>query len=117
MKICRLSSTISLHQTLTYRKILLICTIYESYDDDEADCWEDSVSFGAQHNLNVGSVEQPWTKYLETAPDDENTPLLSSFPNYLSFMEMGCAESLKAYLDILDLHVHAEFAKKTKIIE
>jgi hypothetical protein len=34
--------------------------IYESYDDDEADCWEDSVSFGAQHNLNVGSVEQPW---------------------------------------------------------
>jgi hypothetical protein len=32
-------------------------------------------------------------------------------------MEMGYAESLKAYLDILDSHVHLEFAKKTKIIE
>ena len=90
--------------------------IYESYDD-EGDCWEDSVSFDAHHNLNVRSVEQLWTNYLETAPEDENTPLPSSFPDYLSFMEMVYAESLKAYLDILDSHVHSEFAKKTKIME
>ena len=92
---------------------------YESYGYDEAeDCWEDSVSFGgAQHNLNVGSVEQPWTVYLETAPEDENTPLPSSFPDYLSFMEMGYKESLKAYLDVLESHVHSEFAQRTKIME
>ena len=60
--------------------------IYESYGYDESDCcWEDSVSFGgAQHNLNVGPVEQPWTVYLETAPEDKDTPLPSSFPDYLS---------------------------------
>ena len=65
----------------------------------------------------MGSVERPCTKYLESAPEDENTPLPSSFPDYLSFIEMGYAESLKAYLDFLDSHVHSEFAKKTKIIE
>ena len=64
----------------------------------------------------MGSVEQPWTKYLETASEDENTPLPSSFPDYLSFMEMGYAESFKVYI-ILDSYVHSEFAKKTKIIE
>jgi hypothetical protein len=70
-----------------------------------------------QHNLNVGSVEQPWTKYLETAPEDENTPLPSSFPDYLLFMEMGYKESLKAYLDVLESHVHSKFAQRTKIME
>ena len=72
---------------------------------------------GLQDNWNVGSVEQPWTVYLESAPEDENTPLPSSFPDYLSFMEMGYAESLQAYLNVLESHVHSEFAKRTKIME
>ncbi len=38
----------------------------------------------------MGSAEQPWTKYLETASEDENTPLPSSFPDYLSFMNGLC---------------------------
>ena len=77
--------------------------IYESYDD-EGDCWEDSVSFDAHHNLYVRSVEQLWTNYLETAPEDENTPSSSSFPDYLSFMEMVYAESLK-HLWIFWIHM------------
>ena len=51
-------------------------------------------------------MEQPWTVYLETAPEDD-----------LSFMEMGYAESLKVYPDVLESHVNPEFAKKTKIME
>ena len=47
--------------------------------------------------------------------EDENTPLLSSFPDFLSFMEMGYTESLQAYLDVLEYHVHSEYAKKTEI--
>jgi hypothetical protein len=61
---------------------------YESCGYDEAeDCWEDSVSFGGtQHNLNVGSVEQPWTVYLETAPEDENEYPFTVFFSGLSFV-------------------------------
>jgi len=62
MTICRLSSTTARHSDsdLSEDSLDMNDEIYELYDDDEADCWEDSVSFGAQHNLNVGSVEQPW---------------------------------------------------------
>ena len=40
------------------------------------------------------------------------------FSEFVSFMEMDYKESLKAYLDVLESHVHSEFAqKKTKIME
>ena len=86
------------------------------YDEDD---FVESLGFDGgnqNHNSNIGSVGQPWTVYLETAPEDENTPLPSSFPDFLSFMEMGYAESLQAYLDVLESHVHPEFAKKTEIM-
>ena len=47
----------------------------------------------------IGLFEQPWTVYLDTAPEDQNTSLPCSFPDYLSFMEMDYKESLNAYLD------------------
>jgi hypothetical protein len=67
--------------------------------------------------LNIRTVEKPWTVYLETVPENEDTPLPSSFPDFLSFMEMGYTESLQAYLDALESHVHPEFAKKTEIMQ
>ena len=94
--------------------------VHETYHEyDEEDDWAEGLAYdgGQHHNLNVGSVEQPWTVYLEAAPEDENTPLPSSFPDFLSFMGMGYAESLKAYLDVLESHVNPDFAKKTRIMQ
>ena len=93
--------------------------VYNSlhYYDDE-DAWSDSFeSDNACYNMNIGSAEKPWTVYLESAPEDDNTPLPCSFPDFLSFMEMGYKESLNAYLDALESHVHLDFAKQTKIME
>jgi hypothetical protein len=88
-----------------------VCNSHHYYDDE--DSWADGFEYdGVHYNMNIGSAEKPWSVYLESAPEDDCTPLPSSFPDFLSFMEMGYEESLIAYLGALDAHVHPEFAKR-----
>ena len=67
-----------------------VCNFYHYYDDE--DPWSNSFEYDGtyHHNMNIGSAEKPWSVYLESAPEDDCTPLPSSFPDFLSFiMEMG----------------------------
>jgi len=90
----------------------------DNYDSDEAS------ESGHDGNINVSSATsttQPWTFTHATAPEDDCTLSPCSFTYVLDMMDQledtGREAVVQSYLDLLDTHVHPEFAARTNIME
>jgi len=70
----------------------------------------------SQSDVLEESLVEPWTSYVPNAPEDEETPLPCSFPEFLAFTEVGYETALQTYLDLLGSHVFPEFQKATDIM-
>ncbi len=70
----------------------------------------------SQSDVLEESLVEPWTSYVPNAPEDEETPLPCSFPEFLAFTEVGYETALQTYLDLLDSNVFPEFQKATDIM-
>jgi hypothetical protein len=53
----------------------------------------------------------------DLAPEDEETPLPSSFPEVLRRMETPISKQHQEFLDLFETHIYPEFVKQTKVIE
>jgi hypothetical protein len=62
---------------------------------------------------------KPWSSdnKIENAPEDDDTPVPSSFPEYLHYMELTVEEAKAEFVALLDTHVCKDFAVKTDIIK
>jgi hypothetical protein len=62
-------------------------------------------------------LQTPWEhNLLETAAEDEETPLPTSFTSALHFMEVGYEAACQEFLEQVPEHVAAEFAANTDIL-
>ena len=50
------------------------------------------------------SLVKPWTSYVPNAPEDEETPLRCSFPDFLAFTEVGYETAVQTYFALFDSH-------------
>eukprot|EP01040_Poterioochromonas_malhamensis_P007212 gene7212-biopygen1317 len=71
----------------------------------------------SQSLSTVAEVQYPWSYVQEeVAPEDLDTPLPSSFPDALHFMEMSHEEAVKEFHSQFEKHVHKDFAEATPIL-
>lgn len=65
---------------------------------------------------NIVDLQSPWSADIAAeAPEDIDTPLPSSFPDILHFMEMTPDEAVQEYISQFDTHVAKGFAEQTSI--
>ena len=62
-------------------------------------------------------IHSPWNTLDDTAVEDLETPLPSSFPDVLYFMEMSYEEAVQEFLGQFDKHIAPEFRAATPIEE
>jgi hypothetical protein len=65
-------------------------------------------------------VNDPWSVQPDIlAPEDEDTPLPSSFSDVLHYVKVGHDEAVKEYLTLVHdgKHIHPEFVKETDIVK
>lgn len=75
---------------------------------------EDSTN---NHNDQSKVFKPPWTTRLQEAPEDDNTPMPSSFSGPLNFLAKPHEEVIQEYLSLFDSHIAPEFAKSTPVLE
>ena len=96
---------------------------YEDWNENESDfsCDGDFDVENVLSNVSGGDVlTEPWSFTLATAPEDDETPLPCSFPYVLDQMRQLDEDRqavIQQYLDLLDTHVHPDFAACTQIME
>eukprot|EP01040_Poterioochromonas_malhamensis_P027184 gene27184-biopygen3623 len=66
--------------------------------------------------LEEAEPDQALLAQEEVAPEDLDTPLPSSFPDALHFMEMSHEEAVKEFHSQFEKHVHKDFAEATPIL-
>ena len=68
-----------------------------------------------QYDPNL--IKSPWSQLDSEAIEDIETPLPSSFPDALHFMEMSYEEAVEEFYAGFDKQVDPKFAASTKVIE
>ena len=88
--------------------------------DNDTKVHDDNNTYFGNININIENVDiaatTPWASISnDTAPEDYDTPLPSSFPDYLHYMEMSVEEAMKEYLSLIDTHISSGFSANTDI--
>lgn len=88
-------------------------TICKSYSNFFLELFRNAME---HFDKSLNSLVQPWTSIDETAPEDDDLPLPSSFPTALSFMEKTPEEAFEEFKSLIAEHVDPAFSKETDVV-